>query len=216
MVKKLTIEYKSPQWYALRKNRLGGSDASTVLGYNKHRSRIQLWREMITPEPINTPPPNAFAEYGTKAEAPLAELFKLDFPNWTFTDTKNTVYIDDENGFQMASLDLLITDENGRIGVGEIKTANDFGRAKKEWAYDHIPDGYYCQILHYFSVIPNAEFAVVMAYIRNNSGATPYAETIYRTIERTDCEADIEYIYSEEQKFMRHVKNKTMPPEKFI
>lgn len=213
-MKSCYIDYRSPKWYEFRKTHIGGSDAATILGYDKYRTRAQLWEEKVLPEKVQNTPSNEFIEYGTKAEAPLLELFKLDFPKWDIVAPKDVVF---ENDYRMASLDALITDENGRKGFGEIKTVNDFGgKARKQWSNDHIPDNYYCQILHYFATWDIAEFAVIKAHILYRNGELPYAETLYRKIERKDCLADIDILVEEEDLFWKCVAEKRKPSEKII
>lgn len=211
----LNIAYKSPNWYALRKTHIGGSDAGAILGLDKYRTQLDVWKEKtgkISKE--EEPMRNAFMDYGTNAEAPLAKLFALDFPQYNITAPKNTVYIND---YRMASLDLLIANDKGELGIGEIKTANDFGgKVRKQWSMNHIPDKYYAQILHYFATEDMFSFAVIMAYIKSQDGEMPYAETIYRTIRREDCLDDIEYLKAEEDKFMDCVKNNRKPNTKLF
>lgn len=211
----ISLDYRSPEWYDFRRTHIGGSDAATILGYEKYRTRSQLWAEKVYPEENANEPTNEFIAYGTQAEDPLLELFKLDFPKWTIVAPKNVVFVDD---YRMASLDGLITDEQGRKGIAEIKTVNDFGngKARKQWRTDHIPDNYYCQIVHYFATIPTMDFAVIKAHVLYRNGELPYAETLYRKIERKDCLSDIEILKEEEDLFWQAVTEKKRPPEKII
>ncbi len=69
------------EWLANR-SRIGGSDASCIVGMNPYRSNVELWQiktgQMI-PEDISEKP---YVKYGTEAEQHLRELFKLDFPEY--------------------------------------------------------------------------------------------------------------------------------------
>lgn len=209
------IAYKSPEWYELRKTHIGGSDAGAILGLDKNRTNIDVWKEKTGQTLNGAPERNAFIEYGTNAEAPLARLFALDFPQYTITAPKDIVYIDN---YRMASLDLLIYDSTtNEYGIGEIKTANDFGgKVRKQWAMNHIPDKYYAQILHYFATDEMFKFAIIMAHIKSQDGEMPYAETIYRTVRRADCLDDIEFLKTEEDKFMDCVRNNHRPNTKLF
>lgn len=214
MAKILEVKYKSPEWYAMRKTHIGGSDAACILGYDKYRSRLDLWNEM-TGKAVKERKVNALMEYGTKAEEPLAELFALDFPQLTVLSSKDCVFVNDTTEYQMASLDLLLIDHaTNEQGFCEIKTVNDIGgKLRKEWAMNKIPQKYYCQILHYFAVNEEFKFAYIMAHIKSNDGAMPYAETIYRTVRREEVIGDIEYLMQKENEFMNCVINRTKPSE---
>ena len=218
MAKILEVKYKSPEWYEMRKTHIGGSDAACILGYDKYRSRLDLWTEM-TGKAVKERKVNALMEYGTKAEEPLAELFALDFPQLTVLSSKDCVFVNDtteyQSEYQMASLDLLLKDKStNEQGFCEIKTVNDIGgKLRKEWAMNKIPQKYYCQILHYFAVNEEFKFAYIMAHIKSNDGAMPYAETIYRTVRREEVIGDIEYLMQKENEFMNCVINRTKPSE---
>lgn len=214
MAKILEVKYKSPEWYAMRKTHIGGSDAACILGYDKYRSRLDLWNEM-TGKAVKERKVNALMEYGTKAEEPLAELFALDFPQLTVLSSKDCVFVNDTTEYQMASLDLLLIDHaTNEQGFCEIKTVNDIGgKLRKEWAMNKIPQKYYCQILHYFAVNEEFKFAYIMAHIKSNDGAMPYAETIYRTVRREEVIGDIEYLMQKENEFMNYVITRTKPSE---
>ena len=214
MAKILEVKYKSPEWYAMRKTHIGGSDAACILGYDKYRSRLDLWNEM-TGKAVKERKVNALMEYGTKAEEPLAMLFALDFPQYTVNAPKDIVFVNNTTEYQMASLDLLLKDKStNELGFCEIKTVNDIGgKLRKEWAMNKIPQKYYCQILHYFAVNEEFKFAYIMAHIKSNDGAMPYAETIYRTVRREEVIGDIEYLMQKENEFMNCVINRTKPSE---
>lgn len=218
MAKILEVKYKSPEWYEMRKTHIGGSDAACILGYDKYRSRLDLWNEM-TGKAIKERKVNALMEYGTKAEEPLATLFALDFPQLRVMQSKDCVFVNDtteyQREYQMASLDLLLKDKaTNELGFCEIKTVNDIGgKLRKEWAMNKIPQKYYCQILHYFAVNEEFKFAYIMAHIKSNDGAMPYAETIYRTVRREEVIGDIEYLMQKENEFMNCVINRTKPSE---
>lgn len=218
MAKILEVKYKSPEWYEMRKTHIGGSDAACILGYDKYRTRLDLWNEM-TGKAVKERKPNALMEYGTKAEEPLAKLFALDFPQYTVNAPKDIVFVNDtteyQSEYQMASLDLLLKDKaTDELGFCEIKTVNDIGgKLRKEWAMNKIPQKYYCQILHYFAVNEMFKFAYIMAHIKSNDGAMPYAETIYRTVRREEVIGDIEYLMQKENEFMNCVITRTKPSE---
>ena len=77
------IKYKTKkEWLKLRIKGIGGSDASSILGLNPYKSTLELWKEKT----LETSDKKTFnnetkeiIEYGTKAEAPLRDLFNLTY-----------------------------------------------------------------------------------------------------------------------------------------
>ena len=109
------------EWLEARKNYIGGSDASAIVGMNPYKTNNDLWLEKtgkVTPEDISDKP---YVKYGTNAEIHLRELFKLDFPQFNVEYVENNMFINDRFPWAHASLDGWLTDENGRKGILEIK-----------------------------------------------------------------------------------------------
>ena len=92
-VKMLTFP-KRDEWLKARKNYIGGSDASAVVGMNPYKSNVDLWLEktgQVIPEDISDKP---YVKYGQEAEHHLRELFKLDFPEYqVFYEENNMFFI---------------------------------------------------------------------------------------------------------------------------
>ena len=69
-------------WLKGRMNGIGGSDASAIVGMNPYKSNIELFEEKtdrrIAPDISDKP----YVIYGKKAEEPIRELFKLDYPEY--------------------------------------------------------------------------------------------------------------------------------------
>ena len=197
-------------WLAARKQGLGGSDAGAAIGANKYKSNVELWREktgITEPEDIGDKPA---VKFGKEAEKHIRELFKLEHPEMSVDYHEFYMYLNDTYPFIYATLDGELTDENGRRGILEIKTAtiqNAAGWA--EWV-DGIPQTYYAQVLHQLAAT-GWSFVIVFAYLR-----APYqgniARIIERRIDRTDVEGDIAYLIEQEAAFWQAVKDKKQPP----
>ena len=102
------------KWLEMRNKGIGGSDAGTVLGVNKYKNNVQLWKEktgQIIPADISDKPAVIF---GKKAEEHIRELFKLDFPRYKVDYHEFYMYVNDRYPFIFATLDGEITDDNGR------------------------------------------------------------------------------------------------------
>ena len=134
------------------RTKIGGSDASAILGKNPYKTNVELWKDKafhLMPEDISDKP---YVKYGTEAEKYLRELFKLDYPQYEIFYEENNMWTNDAYPFAHASLDGWLKDEAGRMGVWECKTTNILqSRQKEKW--DHrLPENYYIQILHYLMV----------------------------------------------------------------
>lgn len=209
MVKRVILSSHN-EWLDSRKNRIGGSDASAVLGMNPYKSNVDLWLEKrgkIETKDISDKP---YVQYGTNAEYHLRELFKLDFPQYKVEYYKNNMFLNDKYPFAHASLDGELTDENGRKGILEIKTTNILQSMQKEKWKDKIPDNYYIQILHYL-MVTEYEFVILKAQLKSEFDENVYLQTKHYFIEREEVLEDIKYLIEEEIKFYALLKKGIRP-----
>lgn len=198
------------EWLQARAGRIGGSDASAILGMNPYRTNIELWQiktGQLVPEDISDKP---YVKYGTEAEQHLRELFKLDFPEYQVCYEENNMFLNDKYPFGHASLDGWLIDQNGRVGIWECKTTNILQSMQKE-KWDHrIPDNYYIQILHYL-LITEFDFAILKAQLKSEFGGEIYIQTKHYKIERSEVQADIDLLEASERKFWKQVQERRRP-----
>ena len=198
------------EWLQARAGRIGGSDASAILGMNPYRTNIELWQiktGQLVPEDISDKP---YVKYGTEAEQYLRELFKLDFPEYQVCYEENNMFLNGKYPFGHASLDGWLIDQNGRLGVWECKTTNILQSMQKE-KWDHqIPDNYYIQILHYL-LITEFDFAILKAQLKSEFGGEIYIQTKHYKIERSEVQADIDLLEASERKFWKQVQERRRP-----
>lgn len=197
------------EWLANR-HRIGGSDASAILGMNPYRTNIELWQiktGQLVPEDISEQP---YVKYGTNAEEHLRELFKLDFPEYQVFYEENNIWTNDKYPFAHASLDGWLIDQEGRKGVWECKTTNILQSMQKEKWKDRIPDNYYIQILHYL-MVTEFDFAVLKAQLKYEFDGEIYLQTKHYKIERSEVEEDIKFLESSERKFWQQVQERKRP-----
>ena len=197
-------------WLQARKNHIGGSDAAACVGMNPYKDNVQLWEEkvgLLEPEDISD---KDYVRYGTEAEEHLRALFALDHPEYVVTYNENNMYRNDRYPWMRASLDGELTDEQGRRGILEIKTAEILQGSQWEKWRDRIPDNYFCQVLHYLAVT-EWDFVVLRAQIKSRRRETLNIETRDYIIERGDVEADIQYLIDAERKFWDCVQNGRRP-----
>lgn len=152
------------EWLEKRKNYIGGSDASAVIGMNPYKSNIELWEEktgLVVPEDISDKP---YVKFGHDAEPLMRELFKLDFPEYEVFYEENNLYLNDKYPWGHYSADGWLKDEKGRFGLYEGKTTNILQSMQKEKWRDKLPENYYVQLIHGF-LITEAEFAILKGKI---------------------------------------------------
>lgn len=205
------IVLKSREEWLKNRNRIGGSDASAILGMNPYRTNIELWQiktGQLIPEDISDKP---YVKYGTQAEMHLRELFQLDFPQYQVGYEENNMFLNDEYPFAHASLDGWLTEkETGRRGILEIKTTNILQSMQREKWNHRIPDNYYIQLLHYF-LVTEFDFAVLKAQLKSEFNGESYIQTKHYHIERSEVQADIDFLEASERRFWKQVQQRRKP-----
>lgn len=199
------------EWLEHRKHGIGGSDIACVVGANPYKSSTELYKEKIggiTPPDISDKP---YVKYGTEAEEHLREIFKLDYPEMSVEYEENNSFINDRYPWARASLDGWMHDQNGRLGILEIKTSNINTAAQNDKWKDQIPQNYYCQVCMYMAVL-EADFAILKAQLKHERNGEIWHVTKHYRIERADAQEDIDYIMAEGAKFWEHVESGTEPP----
>jgi putative phage-type endonuclease len=206
------IQLKSrEEWLQHRRNYIGGSEISSVVGLNPYRDNVTLWEEKVgirEPEDISN---KDFVRYGTEAEEHLRALFALDFPQYQVDYIENNSVLNSRYPWAAASLDGMLTErETDRKGVLEIKTTNILQSIQKE-KWDHqVPMNYYTQVLFYLAVT-EFEFVELKAQLKYNYDGEIFLHTKHYHIERNEVEEDIEYLMTKGAEFMEHVRNRTEP-----
>lgn len=197
-------------WLKARKNTIGGSDASAVIGKNPYRTNVDLWLEktgQVVPEDISDKP---YVKFGTEAEPHMRELFKLDFPEYQVFYEENNLFLNSKYPWGHYSADGWLKDKIGRFGIYEGKTTEILQSMHKEKWRNRLPDNYYVQLIHGFH-ITEAEFAILKGRLKSEIDGLPYIQIKHYKIERTEVEEDIEYLKSSESDFWRDVQSRTRP-----
>ncbi|KAF0092204.1 MAG: putative phage-type endonuclease [Fusobacteria bacterium] len=199
-------------WLQERLKGIGGSEASAIIGKNPYMSNQVLWELKVglkEHEDIGNKP---CVQYGKEAEAPLRELFKLDFPKYEVQYKDFDLIRHDKHQFILATLDgRLIEKETGRIGILEIKTTEILRSMQKEKWNQGIPDNYYIQVLWQL-LATGYDFAVLKAQLKYQYSGEVRTESKHYFIERSEVQEDIDYLEEVGIKFWEHVENKNRPP----
>lgn len=180
------------EWLKARETRIGGSEASSLIGMNKYTSLHDLWERKI--KGVQSDVSNELIEYGNTMEPLLRELYRIKHPEMDVQYSPNTILYSKQYDYISYSPDGLLWD-GSRAGILEIKTS--FIRnsdMNSEWK-EKIPDSYYLQILHGL-ICTGFEFVNLIAelrYIDGNSSIRQYH------IERLEVLDDIEYLLRKER-----------------
>ena len=198
-------------WLKGRMKGIGGSDAAAVIGQNPYKSNTELFYEKTAQKNAEDISGKDCVIYGTKAEEPIRELFKLDYPEYIVEHHPYRIYQSEEHPFMQASLDGELQDHDGRRGILEIKTSEIMQAS--QWAKwkDQIPPNYYVQVLHYL-IVTGYQFAVVTAHLRTTWQQDRKTEVRHYFIERSEVEDDLKLLTAEEVKFWQYVTEGKKPP----
>lgn len=198
------------EWLQARGKRIGGSEASAVVGLNPYMSNTDLWSIKTGRREAEDISDKPYVRYGHDAEPLLRELFKLDFPEYKVGYRDNNLFLNSRYPWAHASLDGWLQDPEGRTGVLEIKTTEILQSMQKEKWKDRIPDNYYLQVLHYMMVM-EADFACLKAQLKYDYDGDIYLQIRHYWIERQDVENDIRILSEKEEEFWHHMQNGTRP-----
>lgn len=205
------IVFDSKEEWLKHRTRIGGSDAACILGMNPWKSNVELWLEktgQMVPDDISE---KEYVKYGVSAEPLLRDLFALDFPEYTVEYFGDNMWLNDRLPFAAASLDGELTEiETGRKGILEIKTTNILQSMQKEKWKSRIPDNYYIQILHYL-MVTEFDFAILKAQLKSEFNGEIYIQTKHYRIERSEVEADLEFLESSEKRFWKQIQERKKP-----
>lgn len=198
------------EWLQARGKRIGGSEASAVVGLNPYMSNTDLWSIKTGRREAEDISDKPYVRYGHDAEPLLRELFKLDFPDYKVGYRDNNLFLNSRYPWAHASLDGWLQDPEGRTGILEIKTTEILQSMQKEKWKDRIPDNYYLQVLHYMMVM-EADFACLKAQLKYDYDGDIYLQIRHYWIERQDVENDIRILSEKEEEFWHHMQNGTRP-----
>lgn len=205
------LEYEThnsrEEWLSCRGGHLGASEAGSVCGLG-FMTPVELWKLKTGMTKEKDLSDNPSVAYGNRAEDALRSLFMAKHPELTLTYRQFDFLYQTERPWLRATLDGELTDEFGRRGILEIKTASCMKRAEWDAWRGRIPDGYLCQISHQL-LATGFEFVYVFAELIAPDG---HSEIRTYYFLREDMEDNMDFVLSEEEKFWNCVVTKTIPP----
>ena len=189
-------------WLAARLNGIGASESSAILGMNPYMSNVDLWKIKTGRKKSKDISSNDHVSYGHKAEAPLRELFSLDYPHLevTYLGEFDMVF-HPKYPFLFATLDGRLLDKStGKKGVYEGKTTEILRSMQKEKWNDQIPQNYYIQVLHQL-IVTGWDFAYLNAQLKRIYKGEPRTEVRRYLFERDSLLDDMNYLLEKEVEF---------------
>lgn len=180
-------------WLNMRKQGIGGSEASIVCSMNRWKSPHALWMEKtgrMEPEDLSD---NEAIYWGHVLEQAVADRF------CELTGKKVRkcgLMQSNKYPFVLASVDRLVVGESAGL---ECKTTSTFNA--ESWKDNEVPDAYYIQCQHYM-LATGLEKWYIAVLIGGN-------KFVWKTIERN--EDDIQAILKMEKSFWANVQNDIEP-----
>ncbi|MDE5917733.1 MAG: YqaJ viral recombinase family protein [Oscillospiraceae bacterium] len=202
------------EWIKAREAGIGGSEAACILGMNKYKTNVTLWKEkkgLVKPEDVSEKPA---VRYGKEAEAYIRNLFQLDYPEYEVSYNEFRMYASDEHPFIFATLDGELTDkETGARGILEIKTATIQNSLQwNNWQDDEIPENYYIQILHQLAAT-GWDFVILRAYIKYHRKGRLFACVKDYKINRNEVSQEIDFLITAEERFWKSLERDDEPAQ---
>jgi putative phage-type endonuclease len=189
-------------WLEIRKQGLGGSDIASIMKQSPWSTPLDVYYDkMGMSEPI---PDNPRMKAGRFLEGAVADLFEDNHPEMKVRkDTRMRVH--HKHNFLYANTDRLLQDEDGKLGVLEIKTTSSF--YAKTWE-ESIPYQYYCQLQHYLNVM-GYDYGYVAILIDGYD----YADYYYERDDKLIAEIEAEAIKFWKQNVLKGVEPEPMSDE---
>lgn len=158
------FENNSPEWHALRKTGIGGSDVAAITNCNPWTSPFTLWAKK-TGRIEDTVGASEAAEWGTRLEPVVLDKFQSEHPELIIYRNVGT-WAHQDRPWQLANPDAIFQDANGHFGIIEIKTA----RYQDDWA-NGVPAYYRTQVNWYMQT-----FGFKSAYVATLFAGSHYEE----------------------------------------
>lgn len=140
-----TLDLSYEQWLEYRKKSVGGSDCATIIGLNKFKSPYSLWAEKKGFFE-NSSEDTEIMRQGRDFEEYVAQRFCEAIGKKV--RKRNYIFLHNDYDFISANIDREIVGENAGL---ECKTTSIYN--KTDFVNGEIPEYYYCQCMHYMSVM---------------------------------------------------------------
>lgn len=137
-----TLDMSSNEWLKHRRDGIGGSDSSVIMGINPWRSPMDLWLEKT--EQYTEDIDSEAMYWGRVLEDVVSREFVIR--NKTKVRRINAILQHPDYPFMIANLDRVVVGKKEGL---EIKTGHEFSA---QYWNDEVPAHYYAQVQHYMAV----------------------------------------------------------------
>ena len=185
------MKQNTQEWLDFRRNKIGASDASAIMGVNPWKTRYQLYEEKVYGKDQKQTGAMRRGSY-------YEEEARNAFEKLTGLSVKPKIIVSDERDWQMASLDGLSFD--GTVFT-EIKVPNK--EAHELAKIGMIADYYNIQMQHQYATSSKLEKGFYFSYLPDQKEGV--------LVEIKKDELFIEQLLEEEEKFYELMLNKTPP-----
>lgn len=199
------------EWLVARgvDGRIGASEIAVCCGVSPFMSQNELWELKTGRRQPKDLSGNAAVEQGVRLEPALRNLYAAMNPSYQIEYHAFDILYQKETPYIFCTLDGEVTDDKGRKGILEIKTATPSGKAGWEkWANGMIPQNYFCQCLSQL-ICTGYAFADLAAGLFNLNGDMTFR--VYH-FEREDCLEDMEWVLNKARAFRRYIEDDMPPP----
>lgn len=141
----------SPEWYAARATRVGGSEIAAILGLSKWDSRFSLWHRKTGA--IGQQETNSQMTVGTYVEGATLRWWRDQHPVTGYLDVQPGTWVHQDRDWQLANPDALLL--NSKTALPDAIVEAKFAIYSDEWGEegtDQIPPYYLTQCRWYLSV----------------------------------------------------------------
>ena len=147
MLERISFENRE-DWLAFRKNGIGASEAGAIMGDNKARTKIDLWK--VKTGAAQEPDLSGIevVRRGVTMEPAIRAVYAALHPELKIVYHPYDVLFQEERPWLFCTLDAETYDNGMEPGTAEFKTAEPRNRAEWEEWENGVPAKYYDQILH--------------------------------------------------------------------
>ena len=221
------LEYYKKQEDWLNARGISGTRASAILGLNHWKNSIDVWEELTSKKKLEVKD-NEILKYGRKMEPSIRNIVRNNFAEMkiqVFNPRKNSLARRTDKSYLTCSYDGTIHVLKGAKnpyglkgnGVLEIKCHAIKNKEDEQLWSGRLPQEYLCQCLHYFVVMKDKQFVVLVAKLLyqkpiNDIWTIDKEEIRYYYISRKDFEKRIKWLEQKETEFYeKYIKGSEIP-----
>ena len=197
------------EWLKFRPGGIGASEAGAIMGDNKTKTKIDLWKIKTGAAQEQDLSNAETVQRGIRMEPAIRAVFTAMHPEMKIVYHPYDVLFQSERPWLFCTLDAETYDASGEPGTAEFKTAEP--RAREDWAeWDgRVPAKYYDQILHQH-LATGWRRHHLMAFLFRLDGDVVIREYEFRVDDGFKLDAQI--VLDTEILFWEDVQNRRIPP----